>query len=272
MPDATILSMSPERFLQVDPRRRVETRPIKGTARDAADLLDSVKDRAENVMIVDLVRNDLSRVCATGSVHVPDLLAIEEHPGLVHLVSYVDGVLRADVRWPQILEATFPPGSVSGAPKRAAMQVIHALEPVERSFYCGAFGWVDADTGEIRLRRMLGVFTGGRILNPKTARSQAIGGMVFGVGAALMEAVEVDPRYGIFVNHDLAEYHVPVNADVPAMEAILVHEDDAVVNNLGVKGVGEIGITGTVGAIANAVWHATGVRVREMPITLDKLL
>ena len=147
-----IACASPELFLRVHRSaegRMITSGPIKGTGRSRTDLSD--KDTAENVMIVDLVRNDLSRVCATGSVHVPDLLAIEEHPGLVHLVSYVDGVLRADVRWPQILEATFPPGSVSGAPKRAAMQVIHALEPVERSFYCGAFGWVDADTGEAEL-------------------------------------------------------------------------------------------------------------------------
>ncbi|MGY2052030.1 molybdopterin cofactor-binding domain-containing protein [Methylobacterium sp. JK268] len=131
---------------------------------------------------------------------------------------------------------------------------------------------VDVDTGEIRLRRMLGVFTGGRILNAKLARSQAIGGMTFGVGAALMEAVEVDPRFGHFVNHDLAEYHVPVHADLPAIDAVFLPERDERANPLKSKGLGELGICGAGAAVANAVTNATGVRVRDYPLTLDKLL
>ena len=103
------------------------------------------KDEAENVMIVDLVRNDLGRVSRTGSVTVPDLLAVEEHPGLAHLVSTVSGELRAGVGWPELLDATFPPGSVTGAPKSSALRLIRELEPVPRGAYCGAFGWVDAD-------------------------------------------------------------------------------------------------------------------------------
>src|SRR5712672_1007760 len=131
---------------------------------------------------------------------------------------------------------------------------------------------VDADTGEVRLRRMLGVFTAGRVLNAKTARSQAIGGMVFGVGAALHEEMTLDPRFGFFVNHDLAEYHVPVHADIPAVEAIFLAELDDRSNPLKSKGIGELGICGAGASIANAVYNACGVRIRDYPITLDKLL
>jgi xanthine dehydrogenase YagR molybdenum-binding subunit len=132
---------------------------------------------------------------------------------------------------------------------------------------------VDADTGEVRLRRMLGVFTAGRILNEKTARSQAIGGMIFGVGAALEEGMTLDSRFGAyFVNHDLAEYHVPVHADVPDVDAIFLAELDDKSNPLKSKGVGELGICGAGAALANAIYNACGVRVRDYPITLDKLL
>jgi xanthine dehydrogenase YagR molybdenum-binding subunit len=131
---------------------------------------------------------------------------------------------------------------------------------------------VDMDTGEVRLRRMLGVFTAGRVLNEKTARSQAIGGMIFGIGAALEEAMILDPRFGCFVNHDLAEYHVPVHADVLNVDAIFLPELDAESNPLKSKGIGELGICGAGASIANAVYNACGVRVRDYPITLDKLI
>jgi len=131
---------------------------------------------------------------------------------------------------------------------------------------------VDADTGEVRLRRMLGVFTAGRILNEKTARSQAIGGMIFGVGAALEEGMILDSRFGYFVNHDLAEYHVPVHADVPDVDAIFLPELDNKSNPLKSKGVGELGICGAGASLANAIYNACGVRIRDYPITLDKLL
>jgi xanthine dehydrogenase YagR molybdenum-binding subunit len=131
---------------------------------------------------------------------------------------------------------------------------------------------VDEDTGEVRLRRMLGVFTAGRILNAKTARSQAIGGMVFGVGAALHEGMTLDPRFGYFVNRDLAEYLVPVHADIPAIDAIFLAELDDKSNPLKSKGIGELGICGAGAAIANAVYNACGARIRDYPITLDKLL
>jgi para-aminobenzoate synthetase component 1 len=133
-----VVTASPELFL-----RRigqvVESGPIKGTGRTAADL--TVKDRAENVMIVDLVRNDLGAVCEPGSVTVPSLLELQTHPGLVHLVSTVRGRLRDGVGWSQLLAATFPPGSVTGAPKSSAIRLINQLEPGQRGPYCGAIGW-----------------------------------------------------------------------------------------------------------------------------------
>jgi xanthine dehydrogenase YagR molybdenum-binding subunit len=131
---------------------------------------------------------------------------------------------------------------------------------------------VDATTGELRVRRMLGVFAAGRILNAKTARSQALGGMIFGIGAALTEDLIHDPRNGKIVNRDLAEYHVPVNADVPQIEAVFVQERDLHANPLHAKGIGELGICGAGAAVANAIYNACGVRVRDYPITLDKLL
>ncbi|RWB29758.1 MAG: xanthine dehydrogenase family protein molybdopterin-binding subunit [Mesorhizobium sp.] len=131
---------------------------------------------------------------------------------------------------------------------------------------------VDCDTGEIRMRRMLAVMGAGRILNAKTARSQIIGGMTWGIGAALMEQAVLDRRYGHFVNHDLAEYHVPINGDVPEMEVVFLEDHDDKANPLGAKGLGELGVCGAGAAIANAIYNATGVRVREFPITLDKLL
>ena len=127
-------------------------------------------------------------------------------------------------------------------------------------------------TGEIRLRRMLGVFTAGRILNAKTARSQAIGGMTFGVGAALMEAIVVDKRDGWFVNNNLAEYHVAANADIPAIDAVFIPETDDRSSAMKSKGLGELGICGAGAAVANAVYNATSIRIRDYPLTLDKVL
>ena len=137
-----IASASPELFLTRD-QSRVRSSPIKGTTSTGGDF--SEKDCAENIMIVDLVRNDLGRVCKPGTVVVPNLLERQHHPGLDHLVSTVEGELRQGVTWSDLIDATFAPGSVTGAPKIAAMKHIHELEPVDRSIYCGAIGWVDAD-------------------------------------------------------------------------------------------------------------------------------
>ena len=131
---------------------------------------------------------------------------------------------------------------------------------------------VDPDLGQVRVSRMVGAFAAGRIINPHLVRSQIYGGMIWGLSFALHERAVMDPRSGRTLNANLGEYHVPVNADVPPMEAIMIEENDPHVNALGIKGVGEIGITGSAGAIANAVWHATGIRVRRFPIGLDDLL
>jgi len=137
-----IVGASPERFLAWD-GDAVETRPIKGTAAHPAALEHSAKDRAENVMIVDLARNDLGRVCTPGTIHVPALCAVERHPGLAHLVSTVRGRLRPDVGVGELLRATLPPASVTGAPKPSVLQIIEDLETVPRGVYCGATGWID---------------------------------------------------------------------------------------------------------------------------------
>ena len=125
---------------------------------------------------------------------------------------------------------------------------------------------VHADTGEIRVPRLLGVYAAGRILNPQLARSQFLGGMVWGLSMALHEQSIVDPRFGHVINHDLAGYHIAAHADVREMDAEWIDEDDPYVNPMGSKGIGEIGIVGTAAAIANAVHHATGVRVRSLPM------
>jgi xanthine dehydrogenase YagR molybdenum-binding subunit len=156
-----------------------------------------------------------------------------------------------------------------------------SVTPVEldNSYAHDAFGahfaevGVDRDTGEVRVRRMLGVFAAGRILNAKTARSQMIGAMIWGIGSALMEENHVDLRYGSFINQDLASYHVVVNADVGAIDAMFVDEDDAAHGSpLGSKGLGELGICGAGAAVINAIHNATGARIRDFPATPDKLL
>lgn len=148
-------SASPESFLARD-GDRLWSSPIKGTADTPQGFLP--KDRAENVMIVDLVRNDLGRVCRPGTVRVPVLLGTEEHPGLAHLVSTVEGRLRPQVGWGEILAAAFPPGSVTGAPKLAALDALRRLEPVPRGLYCGSIGWVDADRRTARLNVAIRTF------------------------------------------------------------------------------------------------------------------
>ncbi|MGL4313327.1 MAG: xanthine dehydrogenase family protein molybdopterin-binding subunit [Sphingomonas sp.] len=131
---------------------------------------------------------------------------------------------------------------------------------------------VNAVTGEVRVRRMAGIFDAGRILNAKTARSQAIGGMIWGVSYALMEEAVLDRRYGQFVNHDLGDYHIPVNADIPPIDVHFIEEIDRHANPIGAKGLGELTISGAGAAVANAVFNACGVRVRDFPMTLDKIL
>jgi para-aminobenzoate synthetase component 1 len=177
-----VVSASPERFLRrsVD---EVETRPIKGTHRDAATLASSAKDRAENVMIVDLARNDLGRVCRYGTVTVPSLFDVEAHPGLHHLVSTVRGRLRAGIGLADLLAATFPPASVTGAPKPRVMQIIEDLEPVRRGVYCGAVGWLDADRAIADLNVAIRTFT----VTPDSTH--------LGVGAGIVADSDADAEW-----------------------------------------------------------------------------
>ncbi|MFE3829841.1 chorismate-binding protein [Streptomyces sp. NPDC059092] len=170
-----IATASPELYLRRE-GRTVESGPIKGTGRTAADLLE--KDFAENVMIVDLVRNDLGRVCAGGSVTVPALCALEPHPGLVHLVSTVRGELTERAGWPGLFAATFPPGSVTGAPKSSALTIIEELETAPRGPYCGGIGWVDADRGTAALAVGIRTFWIDRATHPRPV-------LCFGAGAGI---------------------------------------------------------------------------------------
>lgn len=181
VPDArvAVVGASPERFLAWD-GRRVETRPIKGTAAEAGDLMASVKDRAENVMIVDLARNDLGRVCVPGTVSVPALCATERHPGLAHLVSTVRGDLRPGVGLGALLRATFPPASITGAPKPRVLQIVEDEETVPRGVYCGATGWFDTVRGRGDLAVAIRTFE----CTPRRTR--------LGVGAGIV--ADSDPR------------------------------------------------------------------------------
>jgi para-aminobenzoate synthetase component 1 len=177
-----IASASPERFLSWN-GAGVETRPIKGTAAIADDLTRSAKDRAENVMIVDLARNDLGRVCRTGSIHVPALCATERHPGLAHLVSTVRGERRDDVGLGALLRATFPAASITGAPKPRVLQIVEDLEPVRRGVYCGAVGWIDTARNEGDLAVAIRTFT------------VAHGRTTFGVGGGIVADSDPDREW-----------------------------------------------------------------------------
>lgn len=157
-PALAVVGASPELFLAVDSDRLV-TRPIKGTDRDATALASSAKDAAEHVMIVDLARNDLGRVCVPGTVAVPELMVVEAHPGLHHLVSTVTGRRRADATLGTVTRALFPAASITGAPKPAVMQIIEDLEPVRRGVYCGATGWIDAAHRRAELAVAIRTFT-----------------------------------------------------------------------------------------------------------------
>ncbi len=160
------------------------------------------------------------------------------------------------------------------------LSVTGQIEPgkQEKKFHQASYGAhfcavkVNVVTGEVRVERMLGVFSAGRILNEKTARSQCLGGMTFGIGAALHEDLIHDERNGKVVNRDMAEYHVPVNADVPQLEVHFLDERDIHANPIQAKGIGELGISGAGAAVANAIYNATGVRVRDFPITCDKII
>jgi xanthine dehydrogenase YagR molybdenum-binding subunit len=253
------------------------------------DLLRNATARArltpDHRLIVELAMTDIG----TGTYTILTQIAAEAMQMPVERVT----VLMGDTNYPPTDGSGGSWGAAtSGSAVRAACQKLRAglasgmteaegsVTPaaLSTSYSHAGFGahFVEAavhrDTGEVRVRRMLGVFAAGRILNPKTARSQMIGGMTWGIGSALMEENIVDQRYGSYVNQDLASYHVAVNADVGEMDAVFLHEDDPNGSPLGSKGLGELGICGAAAAVINAIHNATGARVRDIPATPDKLL
>ena len=185
-------------------------------------------------------------------------------------VEFADGKVRSGNRSVSLADAA----GDKGLSAEDSIEFGDLAKKAQQSTFAGHFveAAVDAYTGEIRIRRMLAVCAAGRILNPKSARSQVIGAMTMGVGAALMEELAVDKRFGLFVNHDLATYEVPVHADIPHQEVIFLDEVDPMSSPMKAKGVGELGLCGVGAAIANAIYNATGVRVREYPVTLDKII
>ncbi|HEY2257758.1 MAG TPA: aldehyde oxidoreductase molybdenum-binding subunit PaoC [Variovorax sp.] len=196
--------------------------------------------------------------------------AVAQRAGLPADAGFADGMVSAAGR-------SVPLTGLAGEGGISAEDSIEFAELSQR-YQQSTFGAhfvevaVDAYTAEVRVRRMLAVCASGRILNPKTARSQVIGAMTMGVGGALMEELAVDKRLGFFVNHDLAGYEVPVHADIPHLEVIFIDETDPISSPMKAKGIGELGLCGVGAAVANAVYNATGVRVRDYPVTLDKLL
>jgi xanthine dehydrogenase YagR molybdenum-binding subunit len=236
-------------------------------------------------LVVELAMTDIG----TGTYTILTQIAAETMEMPVERVT----VLLGDTNYPPTDGSGGSFGAAtSGAAVRAACQKLKAgvasgvteaegsVTPDELSkSYCHAgFGAhfaetaVHRDTGEVRVRRMLGVFAAGRILNPKTARSQMIGGMAWGIGSALMEENSVDERYGSFIAQDLASYHVVVNADIGEMDVVFLEEDNPNGSPLGSKGIGELGICGAGAAVINAIHNATGARIRNFPATPDKLL
>jgi xanthine dehydrogenase YagR molybdenum-binding subunit len=253
------------------------------------DVLRSATARArlerDGRLVVELAMTDIG----TGSYTILTQIAAEAMEMPVERVT----VLMGDTDYPPTDGSGGSFGAAtSGAAVLAACQKLKAgldsgimeaegsITPAElsKSYSHAGFGAhfvetaVHRDTGEVRVRRMLGVFAAGRILNPKTARSQMIGGMTWGIGSALMEENIVDQLYGSFVNQDLASYHVAVNADVGELDVVFLHEDDPHGSPLGSKGIGELGICGAGAAVVNSIHNATGARIRDFPATPDKLL
>jgi xanthine dehydrogenase YagR molybdenum-binding subunit len=188
-------------------------------------------------------------------------------------ITFQDGVIaiaNRSERLAELIRRNRPEGLTANGEIRPAADARNWSQHTYGAHFCEV--GVDTVTGEVRTRRMLGVFAAGRILNWKTARSQLTGGMIWGVASALTEGNAVDHRYGSLINQDLASYLVPVQADIGELDAIMLDEVDDKANPMGIKGVGELGISGAGSAVANAIYNACGVRVRDYPITPDKLL
>ncbi|MDZ4374827.1 MAG: molybdopterin cofactor-binding domain-containing protein, partial [Phenylobacterium sp.] len=195
------------------------------------------------------------------------------HAGDPGAVTFQDGVVAIENRsetLSDLIRRAAPEGLTVEGEIRPAQDAQKWSQHTYGAHYCEV--GVDPVTGEVRVRRMLGVFAAGRIINAKTARSQLTGGMIWGVGSALHEANAVDPRYGSLINQDLAQYMLPVQADIGELDAIMLDEVDDKANPMGIKGVGELGNSGAGAAVANAIYNACGVRLRDYPITPDRLL
>jgi xanthine dehydrogenase YagR molybdenum-binding subunit len=212
--------------------------------------------------------------CSTAGVYAACMKLREAVAGKLGMTAdqaeFVDGQVRAGDKQVPLRNAA-QNGAITA---EDSIEFADLAEQYQQSTFGAHFVEVavDAATGEVRVRRMLAVCAAGRILNPKAARSQVIGAMTMGVGAALMEELAVDKKLGFFVNHDLAGYEVPVHADIPHQEVIFLDETDPISSPMKAKGVGELGICGVSAAVANAIYNATGARVRDYPITLDKIL
>lgn len=237
--------------------------PVQGGSFTTASVGSAIFESAQNICqkLLDLANKDASS---------PFKSAKKED------VELVDGKLQLKTDPAQFVDA----GAVMRRNNLSEIVDVHQSKPSpERDKYAtGAHGAqfvevkIDPDVGTVHVTRVIEVSACGKIMNPKTSHSQEIGGVVWGIGMALQEATEIDHRYGRIMNPNLQHYHVPVNADIRGIQTIFVEEDDKVVNPLGVKGMGELGMVGIPAAIANAVFHATGKRVRDLPITVDKLI
>ncbi len=268
--------------------------PGSGGSRTAASVGPAVRDAADHVrrILIDLaVRDpqsplhqadgeklvsDGGRLFMTGGSAHDSYMEIMRRNGLPSVVAQDAALTMAQETGKSESQGDKPGGSQTSSPGTRVLHPDTGADATKHSFH--SFGaqfaevQVDPDTLEIRVRRIVTALDVGRVLNAKTARSQALGGVVFGIGAALMESTEFDHPRGRIVTRNLADYHVPVNADVPDINVILLDHPDPYINSIGCRGIGEIGITGITAAIANAVYHATGKRVRNLPITPDKLI
>jgi xanthine dehydrogenase YagR molybdenum-binding subunit len=238
--------------------------PIQGGSWTAATVGSAVKVACEDLgkklfKMAQKMKNSSFADVKWGDVIFSDAhIRLKTNPAVA--VSFLEIVGQNGGRAISEISSSFP----NSQEQRKYARSVHSAAFVEVE--------VDEDFGTVRVTRAVTAVAGGRILNPKTARSQIIGGMVWGISKALEEESVMDHQFGRFMNHSLAEYHVPVNADIQDLDVIFVEETDLIVNPLGVKGLGEIGIIGMPAAVANAIFHATGKRVRDLPITLDKLL
>jgi len=260
--DALGLPLSKVRFELGD--TRLPPTPVSGGSRTAATVGSAVNDAAIKVKQALLV---LASVAEGSPLQGLPLAELDARDGKVFAARH----LTPSITYVELMKLA--------KKKELRAEVVTEADPKRDSaFSCHSFGAVfaevrvDAELGQVQVSRMVGAFGVGKVLNAKTARSQLQGGMIWGIGFALFEHTELDPRNARVMTRDLADYHVPVQTDVPDIEVLFVPEEDPHVNPVGVKGIGEIGITGSAAAVANAIFHATGRRVRDLPITPDKLL